>query len=87
MVAGGHTSATAVSATTVTFTALAGILTAARIFTRKAIVRTAGVDDVLVLIGMVSSIVLSLNKCIRTSMLTKSLGIVNAFNDCDMRTR
>ena len=47
MPAGGHAPGGAVVANTVTFTFIAGALVVARLWTRKFIVRNAGMDDVL----------------------------------------
>lgn len=54
MVSGGHVSGGTVTSTIVTFTVIAGVLTIARLYTRKVIVKTGGIDDLLCSIGLVS---------------------------------
>lgn len=54
MVSGGHTSGAAVAAVIITFTVIGIFLTVARLFTRKVLVRNAGIDDVLIVMGVVS---------------------------------
>lgn len=55
MVSGGHTSGTAVAAVIITFTVIGILLTVARLFTRKVLVRNAGIDDVFIVMGVVSA--------------------------------
>lgn len=54
MVSGGHTSGAAVAVVIITFTAIGIFLTVARLFTRKVLVRNAGIDDVFIVLGVVS---------------------------------
>lgn len=56
MVSGGHTSGVAVDVVIITFTVIGAFLTVARLYTRKLLVRNAGIDDVLITIGVVSAL-------------------------------
>lgn len=51
--ASGHASSQAVVVTKIVFTAIAGLLTVARLYTRTQIVRNAGLDDVFIGAGLV----------------------------------
>ncbi|CAK3821424.1 Hypothetical predicted protein [Lecanosticta acicola] len=63
MVAGGHVSGRTVTTTIITFNTIAGILTILRLQTRRLIVRNAGIDDVLVSLGLICSTVLTITMC------------------------
>lgn len=54
MVSGGHTSGAAVAAVIISFTVISIFLTVARLFTRKVLVRNAGIDDVFIVMGVVN---------------------------------
>ncbi|CZT21442.1 related to integral membrane protein [Ramularia collo-cygni] len=63
MPASGHASGEAVVGVTISFTVLAGLATVARLVTRIGIVHSAGLDDLVISIAIVLSIMLTIAMC------------------------
>ena len=65
MAANGHAPGSAVVGVTISFTILAFIATSLRLITRFGIVRNAGLDDLVISIAVVLSIVLTMTMCLQ----------------------
>lgn len=63
MAASGHAPGEAVTGVTISFTVLAFMATAMRLYTRIGIVRNVGLDDVVITIALALTIVLTITMC------------------------
>lgn len=63
MAASGHAPGTAVVGVTVSFTVLTFMATMMRLYTRIGIVRNAGLDDLVITVALVLTIVLTVTMC------------------------